>query len=359
MRFVTRWFLWCGVIAALAGCKSEGAAPQTRVRPVLSTVTAFHKSGVSVFAGTVEPRYRSSHGFKVLGRIIARDVNVADVVKQGMRLAAIDPITLRLAVRATQADLSSAQAQLANASAVESRQATLLQQGVATPATLEAAQQGREAAAAAVLRAQAALAKAEEQLRGAQLTADFDGVVTSIDAEVGQVVAPGQSVITIARPDVREAVVDLPDDMEGPLNPGTQFEVGLQTDPSVRAVGRVREIAPQADPTTRTRRVRVTLQDPPARFRLGTTVTATLSTTVAQSIDLPASALLERDGQTMVWVVDPTSSTVALRHVSIGVRTDDSFQVVDGLASGVRVVTAGVNSLAPGQQVMVSQETSR
>jgi RND family efflux transporter MFP subunit len=295
----------------------------------------------------------------VLGRIIARDVNVGDVVKQGMRLAAIDPVALRLAVRATRADLSSAQAQLVNASAVESRQTTLLKQGVATPATLESAQQGREAAAAAVLRTQAALAKAEEQLRGAELNADFDGVVTSIDAEVGQVVASGQSVITIARPDVREAVVDLPDDMEGSLNAGTQFEVALQTDPSLRALGRVREIAPEADPTTRTRRVRITLQDPPARFRLGTTVTATLSTTMAQSIDLPASALLERDGQTMVWVVDPTSNTVALQHVSIGGRTDDSIQVVSGLASGVRVVTAGVNSLAPGQQVMVAQETSR
>ena len=95
---------------------------------------------------------------------------------------------------------------------------------------------------------------------------DFDGVVTAVQAERGQVVQPGQTVVTVARPDIREAVVDLPESIGRDLRPGARFDVALQVDPSVRAAGSVREIAPQADPTTRTRRVRITLDQPAGEF---------------------------------------------------------------------------------------------
>src|SRR5262245_15211596 len=212
MTRIVNGFVWCGLIATLAGCAAESAVPPAPVRPVLSVVVTPRTGRSLGFAGTVEPRYRASLGFKVLGRIIARDANVGDVVKQGARLAAIDPLALQFAVRAAEADLASARAQFANAEAVEGRQRTLRQQGAATDATLDAAQQARDAGAAGVARAEAALAKAQEQLRDAELRADFDGVITAVDAEIGQVVSPGQSVLTLARPDVREAVVDIPDD---------------------------------------------------------------------------------------------------------------------------------------------------
>ena len=199
----------------------------------------------------------------------------------------------------------------------------------------------------------------QEQLGYAQLQAEFDGVVVAVDAEVGQVVSPGQTVVTIARPDVREAVVDVPEDSDGSIQPGTQFDVALQVDPAIKATGRVREIAPQADQTTRTRRVRIALDNPPPTFRLGTTITATLTARIAPQIELPASALLERDGKTMVWVVDPATGKVALQDVSVSGRTARTIRIGEGLASGTQVVIAGVNSLVPGQTVKIAERAIR
>ena len=140
----------------------------------------------------------------------------------------------------------------------------------------------------------------------------------------------------------------------------TDMEVialALQLDPSVRAAGSVREIAPQADPTTRTLRVRVTLDKPPASFRLGTTVTAAVAVEARSGIELPASALLEQDGRTLVWIVDPASLTVSTREVGVAEREGSAIRVVEGIEPGTRVVTAGVHSLTPGQPVKIEDET--
>jgi RND family efflux transporter MFP subunit len=120
----------------------------------------------------------------------------------------------------------------------------------------------------------------------------------------------------------------------------------------------VREIAPQADSATRTRRVRITLENPPTNLRLGSTVTATLTTPTMPRIELPASALLERDGKTMVWVVDTATKTVSTREVRLASRNERAIQIADGVTPGTRVVTAGVNSLAPGQPVKLPEGTS-
>jgi RND family efflux transporter MFP subunit len=307
----------------------------------------------------VEPRYRASLGFRVLGRIIARDVNVGDVVKKGQRLAAIDPLSLELAVQAAQADVSNAGAQLANATATEARQRTLVEQSAATQAVYESAQQGRDAATAAMTRAQANLAKAQEQLGYAQLRSDYDGVVTGIDAEVGQVVSPGQNVATVARPDIREAVVDVPDGLAGDLSTGTRFDVVLQLDPNQKASGAIREIAPQSDATTRTRRVRITLDDPPSRFRLGTIVTAVITKPTRPRLEVPSAAVLERDGKQLVWAVDPATSTVSAREVRLEPRHGNIAIIAEGIAPGTRIVTAGVHSLSDGQTVKILDEAPR
>jgi RND family efflux transporter MFP subunit len=347
------------ILLAAGGCNDHKAEAPPPIRPVLSVVVAPQTTRTFGFAGMVEPRYRANLGFRVLGRIIARDVKIGDVVTKGQRLAALDPLSFELAVRAAQAEVSSAAAQLANASATETRQRTLLQQSTATQAVFDAAQQAREAAAASLTRAQANLSKAQEQLGYTQLRSDFDGVVTGVEAEVGQVVSPGQTVVAVARPDIREAVVDVPDGIAAGLAQNARFEVLLQLDPTIRSTGTVREIAPQSDPTTRTRRARITLDNPPASFRLGTIVTATLTTPTAQHIALPSGALLQQDGKTLVWVVDPTALTVSPRPVHVVRREDGTVEVADGLVPGLRVVTAGVHSLQPGQSVKILDEAPR
>ncbi|GEO17623.1 efflux RND transporter periplasmic adaptor subunit [Microvirga aerophila] len=341
-------------LGLLAACQDQQHAEAPAPRPVLSVVVAPQTVRNVGFAGTVEPRYKSDLGFRVLGRIVSRDVNVGDAVRKGQRLATLDPVTSQLAVRSAQADLASATARLENAAATETRQRTLLGQNIANPAQYDAARESRETAEAGVTSAKANLDKAEEQLGYTELRADFEGVVTATAAELGQVVQPGQTIVTVARPNIREAVVDLPDSIGRELKPGDRLDVALQVDPSVQATGSVREIAPQADPTTRTLRVRITLASPPESVRLGTTVTATVTTQAAPGIEIPVSALLERDGQTLVWVVDPATRTVSTRDVTIAARDGSAVRVLDGLTSGTRVITAGVHSLTPGQTVKVT-----
>jgi membrane fusion protein, multidrug efflux system len=344
----------------LTGCSESRDEPAPPPRPVLTTVVSAETRSLLTLVGTIEPRYRTDLSFRVFGRVITRDVDVGDLVRKGQRVAALDPITLELAVRSQRAALSNAQAQLANASATEGRQQTLRDRAVSSPATFEVAEQTRIAAQAEVVRAQSSLTKAQEQLGYAQLKSDFDGVVTAVSTEVGQVVSAGETVVTVAQPDVREAVVDIPESVNGAVKPGTVFDVALQLDERIRVTGTVREIAPEADSVTRSRRVRITLENAPDTFRLGTTVTATIKGGAASPsvVQLPLSALLERDGQSLVLVIDEATSIVSKRQVTIASRNEHSITVSAGLGPGTRVVTAGVNSLSPGQKVKIENGAS-
>lgn len=355
MMMLRRLAMLLGACAVVAGCNERSSAPEP-VRPVLSIKVEPHAAGGIAVVGTVAPRYTSELAFRVLGRVIARPVHVGDMVTQGQMVAAVDPQALELAVRAATASVASSEAQLTNATGIESRQRTLLETDATTHVNVENAEQGRAAAVAAVTQARANLAKAREQLGYAQLKADFAGVVTAVNAEVGQVVSPGQAVVTVARPDVREAVIDVGEDVVGTLRPGTPFTVRLQIDPTVTASGKVREIAPRADTATRTYRVRITLDDPPEALRLGSTVTTRLVAADSSAIRLPASARLDRDGKTYVWLVDADSKTVHLREVTAARNADGSMRISAGLDFGVRVVTAGVHSLKEGQAIRLDQE---
>jgi RND family efflux transporter MFP subunit len=352
-------FAAVGAALALASCNSETnsntkAAPPAR--PVLSIVVKPNSDKTIGFAGTIQPQYQTELGFRVLGRLIARNVNVGDLVKTGQSLAQLDPFILALALRTAEADLVKARAQLSNTTAAESRISILLGRQVSNQADFDSAQQAKEAAAAAVQQAEANLAKAREQLGYTTLSADIDGVVTTTDAEVGQMVAAGKRVVSLARTDIREAVVDIPDDRAQLLAAGAPFEVHLQADPLVKANGKVREIAPQADAATRTRRIKITLEQASEAFRLGATVTATPLEATTSTIDVPLSALLERDGATRVWIVDTAAKTVKTVPVQVAERNGRSARIGGGLEAGARLVVAGVNSLSEGQVVKIQAD---
>ncbi|WP_192249965.1 efflux RND transporter periplasmic adaptor subunit [Mesorhizobium silamurunense] len=341
------------LVASLAACSRSEEKPPEIIRPVLSVVVEPKSVETFGFAGTVEPQYSADLAFRLLGHVVSRDVKVGDLVSKGTTIAALDPTALELAVQASKAELSNTQAQFANAAASEERQRQLLASANTSQAVFDAAQQARQAAAASVERANAALAKSQEQLGYARLFSDFDGVVTAVGAEVGQTVSPGQTVVTVARTDPREAVVDIPDRLTGDLTVGTPFQIILQSLPTITTEAKLREIAPQAEGSTRTRRVRLTLVDPPTAFRLGSTITATRMTKVAPTIELPMSALLEKDGAEKVWIVDPQTASVSVREVKIASKNGGTFTVASGLEAGMRVVTAGVHSLSEGQKVKV------
>ncbi|WP_237153127.1 efflux RND transporter periplasmic adaptor subunit [Oryzibacter oryziterrae] len=353
MKSSPYWILLAAL--ALGACNQEAKAPAPAPRPVLSTVLSVHPVVTQTFVGTVEARVETNLAFQVLGQLVARNVKAGDIVHKGDVLAAIDPTSLELTVRTATANLASSQAELDNALASFDRIDKLKASGTASNAVWENARTQRDAAEAGFRQAQSTLTKARDALTFATLTAAFDGVVTATAAEVGQTVAAGAPVLTIADPSERDAVIDVPDWHVESYRIGQPFQISLRIDPDVKATGHLREIAPQADSLTRTRRIKIALDAPNPAFRLGTIIAAVPDVNDATVMQLPQSAILERGGKTYVWLItDDTTgdtATVSAREVKISPNPDGSVTILSGLDIGARVATAGVRVLTEGQKV--------
>lgn len=345
---------------ALSACQEKTETPST-VRPVLSARVAVDDMGQQSFVGTVEPRDKADLSFQVLGRLMTRNVDVGDLVRSGDVIATIDATTLDLTARSAQAALGNRRAERENAAATVARVEALRASGTAAEASLDDARAAFDAADAAVRQAEADLAKARDALGYAELKAGFAGVVTTTGAEPGQTVAAGQSVVTIAKPDPRDAVIDMPDWMAGTLPPEAPFVIAPQIAPNQSISGRLREIAPEADPVTRTRRVKIALSEPTSLFRLGSTVEVRADRQTKPAITLPEAAVLKRENESFVWVVTVDEAapaarregSVSLRPVTTVPAGEGHLRIPSGLSAGERVVIAGVHSLTDGQKVLV------
>lgn len=345
----------CSVLL-LVGCEKK-AAESEPIRPVLSVIVKPQaQADLGRFAGTIQARYESTLGFRVAGRIARRWFDVGSSVNAGDVLASLDPADQRNQLRAAEGDLAKVQAQWINAQADARRQQQLYARGVSAQAQLDAAQTNLKTTRASMEQAQAAVSQARDQLAYSELRADHAAVITDWQAEAGQTVSAGQSVVTLARPDVKEAVIDLPTYLAEQISSELKFQVASQLNPNINTTATVRELEPQADAATRTRRAHLTLATTPESFHLGTAISVTLTSAVSPRSELPATALLEREGQPQVWVVDPKQNTVAVRDVKLLERTPNSIVVTSGVQAGERVVTAGVNTLKPGQKVIVDEE---
>ena len=204
----TLWLMFACVL--LAACADDEPPPEP-VRPVLSQVVqAQDQARLGRFAGSIQARYESTLGFRVGGRIARRWVDVGATVKAGDTLATLDPTDQQNQLRAAEGDLAKVQAQWINAQANARRQQQLFDRGVGAQAQLDIAQTDLKTTGASLEQAKAAVNQARDQLGYSTLQADHPAVVTAWQAEAGQVVTAGQGVVTLARPDVKEAVIDLP-----------------------------------------------------------------------------------------------------------------------------------------------------
>ncbi|MCW4116978.1 efflux RND transporter periplasmic adaptor subunit [Aurantimonas sp. MSK8Z-1] len=347
------------LLLLLGGCSgSEESAPALPPRPVLTMVVEDTVAEASSFSGTIEPRYETDLAFRTLGRIVSRDAGVGDQVTKGQQLAALDAETLAANVRSAEAQAESARAQAETARASATRAEALFADKALSQAELDTAEQGATAADAGLAQARADLDKARTTLSYAILTAPFDGVITGRTGDVGQVVNAGATVMTIARTDVREAVVDIPSELIDTVEAGAPFTILLQTDPSITAQGKVREVAPEADALTRSNRVRILLDAPPAAFRLGTLITAQPERTSAGALVVPRTSVLGEGAATSVWVVTPDgdAATVHQRTVELGDTRGAFVEVTGGLKAGERIAVAGVHSLKDAQRVSLNQK---
>ncbi len=308
-----RFALSLAVISALAACDAEEAPAPVEVRPV-RVVTVEETSGAQAvsLAGTVESQMLVNLAFRIGGRLTERLVDVGDTVEPGQLLARLDPTDEANGLRATEASLAAANGQLSEARINYDRQRQLYERQIAARVAFERAEQVYTTAQGAADAAQAQVGIARRRLADTELYADAAGVVTEAGAEPGEVVQAGRMIVQKSQDDGLDAVFDVAAELLASSAPDPEVTVALTLSPAVTARGRVREIAPRADPATGTFRVRVGLIDPPAEMRLGSTVTGRTVFGGAGGIELPVTALTGTQGEPAVWVVDPAKMTVAL-----------------------------------------------
>lgn len=342
------------IAATVAACEQAKPASPAVARPVRTSTVERRADGETVsLTGQIRAKDQVSLAFRLDGRMIERPVNVGDVLTAGQVVARLDPQNQQNALQSAQANVSSAEALLTQARLTFSRQQELLKSGWTPRAKFDDTQQSFLTAQAQVDSAQAQLRIAQDQLGYTVLTADASGAVTAVGAESGEVVRGGQMIVQLARQGGRDAVFDVPEQLirTGPRDP--LVEIALTEDTKVKATGRVREVAPQADPATRTFQVKVGIVDPPEAMRLGSTVTGSIMLSAPPGMEVPASALTEANGRPAVWVVDPQSKTVSLRSIEVLRFEPSSVLVSQGLEAGDIVVTAGAQTLRPGQKVRI------
>lgn len=342
-----------GAALFTAGCSGEDDGDEPApIRPVRAVTVEAGQSGQLVtLTGDIQAEDEVALAFRVGGRMTERLVNVGDAVKAGQVVARLDPQNALNTLRSAQAALAAAEGRLVQAQNHYERQERLLGNGFTTRALYDDAQQGLRSAQSSVDDAQAQLKIAEDNVSYTELTADAPGVVTARGAEPGEVVQAGRMIVQLARQGGRDAVFDVPAQLLRSVPANPVINISLIDEPSVAALGRVREVAPQADPVTRTFRVRVGLENPPAAMRLGSAVNGSVRLDSATAIEIPASALTAFNSRPAVWVVDPATLTVALRNIEVARFNPATVAVSSGLGVGDIVVTAGVQALHPGQAV--------
>ena len=338
-------------LIGLAGC-SKKVEQSEDIRPVRTLTLAPGSTEASMeLSGEVVPRYESRLGFRVGGKIIVRKVEVGSVVKRGQVLMQLDATDPQLSQAQAKAAVSGADSQLALAKADLERYRELRAKNFVSQAVLDAKEASYKAAQSAHDQASAGLKVQANQSSYTTLVADAEGVVTALDAEVGQVVAPGSPVVRLARTGAIEVKVSIPEDRVEAIRQAKSVTVRTWAQRDNAVPGVVREIAPATDPATRTFSARVALSKATADIRLGMTATVSFSAPLPPSIRVPLTALLNDQGKTSVWVVE--KGKVKLVPIEVAGPQGNEILVGSGLDAGQEVVIAGVHLLREGQKVSI------
>ncbi len=353
---VSLCLLLLAALGTLSAC-SKPAPPEEPLRAVkVMTVGEDAQHSTVQYAGEVLARVESRLGFRVAGKIMRRTVELGQRVKAGQVLAQLDPQDYKLSVDAARAQVAAAATNRDLAAADFKRYKELRDQNFISSSELERHDTTLKAAQAQWDQAQAQLSGQGNQVAYTTLVADVSGVVTSVDAEAGQVVAAGTSVIRIAQDGARDVLFAVPEDKVQALHLGSRAEVTLWASHTTLPAT-VREVAASADPVTRTYAVKLGL-DAKDALPLGSTVSVTVAALGHGGLavmKLPTNAFFRDGSKSAVWVLDTRSMTVQLTPVEIATADGNEVVVSSGIAPGMQVVSAGVHVLQPGQKVTLYQ----
>jgi RND family efflux transporter MFP subunit len=343
---------------ALTGCNELAAEKLAPTRPVLvATVHYEPESPERSFVGTIKPRIETDMGFRVPGKVAKRLVEVGQTVDVGQPLATLDEVDLKLQAEQAEAEFRAATGVLTQAGAAEQRAKDLRAKGWTTDAQLDQSRAAADEARARLNRAERSVELTNNSLSYATLLADTRGVVTATLIDAGQVVASGQTAVRVARFAEKEAVVAIPETLLGRAKDGVA-SVTLWSEPDKKYAARLREVAPSADPATRTYLAKFSLPGAGESVSLGMTATLTLcdpaTTRVAR---LPLSALFSQGGDPSLYIVD-AQGEVTLKPVTVKSYETNSVVISGGVDEGAKVVALGVQKLDPAQKVRVVSSLS-
>ena len=341
-------------VLALAACSK----PETVQEPVRSVKVITVGSGAVAnngeFAGEVRARVESRLGFRVAGKVTQRQAEMGQYVRAGAVLAQIDPTDYQLAAQAAQAQVAGARTQRDLAQAEYKRYEGLRAQNFISNVELERREASLKAAQSTLDQAVAQAQNQGNQSGYTQLRADVSGVITSVEAEVGQVIAAGTPVFRLAQDGPRDAVFAVSENMVMRLQKG-QVMTAVMTQGGPVVQGRIREIAGSADPVTRTFTVKLALEGAD-KLPLGVSVNVQAAGPKANApvvIKVPVSALRQEGKGSAVWVLDEAKMTVSSQAVVVTTADNNEAVIASGLTAGQRIVSAGVHVLNPGQKVTV------
>ncbi|GIZ11226.1 efflux RND transporter periplasmic adaptor subunit [Pseudomonas sp. NCCP-436] len=339
-----------GLALLLSAC-GNSEPPQESVRPALVVQPQPASALVDSYPGEVRARYEPELAFRIAGKVARRLVEVGDRVKKDQPLAELDPQDVRLQLEAIRAQVTAAEANLQTVRAERERYKALLGRNLVSRSQFDSIENQYRAGEARLKQVRAEYDVARNQAGYAVLRASQDGVIARRSVEVGQVVAAGQAVFTLAADGEREVSISLPEQSIGRFSIGQVVEVELWSQPDRRFSGRIREMAPAADPQSRTFAARVAFSEGEVPAELGQSARVFIASHAEVPLAVPLSAVSAEQGQPFVWVIDPKTQTVQRRVVRIGAYGDDRVPVLEGLSASDWVVAAGVQILREGQSV--------
>lgn len=354
-RMVGRTAIFIVIAAGLSAC-GEKSLPQPKPQPVLvTTAHNAYDSHERTFTGIVSARHESAQGFRTGGKVVARMVEVGQSVVAGQALARLDPADYELALRAAEDQFLAARVDAEQAASDEARFRRLLADHSVSVADHERQKARADAAAARQAQAARQLDLVRNRTKYTTLVAEFNGVITSVTFETGQIVAEGQPVVTVANLSELEVVADLPEEMAGSVNTFNASATFLDSQQQTIPL-KLREMSPAAAAQTRTFRARFRIGDNSSAIQqtlhIGMTANLHLSKKDSElAAVLPATAVWKTDGKTMVWQVGYSVSKLVAQPVEV-IRYMNETVLVQGVADGTKVVSAGVQKLTPGLDVV-------
>ncbi len=333
--------------------------------------------------GTLQARVPVTLSARITATVKQINVDVGDVVKRGQELAVLDDrdlaarrgvvggqqVALSRNVKAAQASVAKAQADLDLARSKQQRDAELLRAGFVSQAVLDASDATLRAAAANLDNARATHSAREADVQAlsqearyadtvlsfTRVTAPMDGVVISRQVEVGAMVVPGAALVRLVDPATLWIAMRVDESVVGRVQIGQAASIRMRTGETL--TGKVARIARQSDAATRELEVNVAFDAPPARFAIDQEAEVAVVAGDVSGIVVPLTALTrDRAGQQGVLVV--IDSRAEFRPVQTGASDARSVLIAKGLAGGERVV-AKAEAVDAGMRVKALAAASR